>query len=231
MNGDATLHTGTTSGHGLSPGSGFDAPLLGVAARLCTEDGREVALAVRRWHQLARGSDHWLLERCQGPTVDLGCGPGRLLAWLLDHGIKALGVDVSPYAGKACLPRRDVVVHRDVFDVLPGEGSWSHVLLADGNIGIGGDPVALLTRCARLLSGGGSVLVELDPADRGLWCGSARVHTIATAGTHTAQSGPCFRWARVGRDALSQVAGAAGLRIADHQHGRRCFAELRPTPG
>ena len=35
---------------------------------------------------------------------------------------------------------------RDVFDPLPGEGRWETALLADGNIGIGGDPVALLRR-------------------------------------------------------------------------------------
>ena len=37
------------------------------------------------------------------------------------------------------------MVRRDLFGALPGEGTWSHVLLADGNIGIGGDPVTLLS--------------------------------------------------------------------------------------
>ena len=35
---------------------------------------------------------------------------------------------------------------RSVFETLPGEGRWDTVLLMDGNIGIGGDPAALLGR-------------------------------------------------------------------------------------
>ena len=33
---------------------------------------------------------------------------------------------------------------------LPGEGRWHHVPLADGNIGIGGDPVPLQRRFVEL---------------------------------------------------------------------------------
>ena len=55
------------------------------------------------------------------------------------------------------------MVRRDVLGPLPGEGTWDHVLLADGNIGIGGDPLRLLHRAAHLLRPGGTVLVETDP--------------------------------------------------------------------
>ena len=44
-------------------------------------------------------------------------------------------------------PDRGVAaIRRNVFDALPGEGRWRTALLADGNIGIGGDPAALLRR-------------------------------------------------------------------------------------
>ena len=44
-----------------------------------------------------------------------------------------------------------LALHRDVFATVPGTGRWARVLLADGNIGIGGDPDALLSRVAELL--------------------------------------------------------------------------------
>ena len=39
---------------------------------------------------------------------------------------------------------------RSVFDPLPAEGRWAAVLALDGNIGIGGDPVAFLDRMRHL---------------------------------------------------------------------------------
>ena len=57
---------------------------------------------------------------------------------------------------------------RDVFGPLPGEGRWDTALLADGNIGIGGDPVALLARVRELLAPEGRVVVDLAaPGRRG----------------------------------------------------------------
>ena len=46
------------------------------------------------------------------------------------------------------------MVRRDVFARVPGEGRWVRMLVADGNVGIGGDPAMLLARTARLLSVG-----------------------------------------------------------------------------
>ncbi len=37
------------------------------------------------------------------------------------------------------------MVRRDVFGPLPGARTWGHVLLADGNIGIGGVPETMPT--------------------------------------------------------------------------------------
>lgn len=210
-------------------GNGFDLAVTGISARLRTCDGRSVELAVRRWHRVAAGWDLWMLSRCCGPTLDVGCGPGRLLAWLLDHGISALGVDSCPHAGAACEGHRAAVIHGDVFDPVPEEGRWTHVLLADGNVGIGGDPVALLGRCAGLLAPGGSVLVELEAPGAGLWTGHARVETAQD--TSSTPPGPWFRWASVGMDALDEVAARAGLHVVDRSQGRRCFAQLRPVTG
>ncbi|TWF77947.1 methyltransferase family protein [Pseudonocardia hierapolitana] len=200
------------------PDPGFDAALRGVPARMLRSDGSEVVLAVRRWHAEAAGDDAWLLDRCTGPVLDLGCGPGRLVAALGSRGIPALGVDSSTAAVTRCKARGAAVLHRDLFDVLPGR--WQHVLLADGNIGIGGDPLRLLRRAAALLRPGGTVLVETDPDPAAYWAGTARVHTPEGAGRP-------LPWAVVGADALRAVAAAAGLEVIAARAGRRCFSELR----
>lgn len=117
------------------------------------------------------------------------------------------------------------MLHRDLFARLPGEGRWHHALLADGNIGIGGDPVLLLKRCAALVRPGGTVLVEaasdIDAPDSGLWRGIARLHD-----TDSAPAGPCFPWAVVGLDALAALGALADLHARDRYCGQRCFVEL-----
>ena len=141
----------------------FDAALAGAGATLLDSDGGAAGLPVRRWSGPADADDAWLLDRCTGPTVDLGCGPGRLLVALARRGVPALGIDHSLVAQAQCRARGVVMLRRDVFARVPGEGRWAHVLLADGNIGIGGDPQRLLVRAAGLLAVGGTVLVETDP--------------------------------------------------------------------
>ncbi|MFC4942012.1 methyltransferase domain-containing protein [Pseudonocardia sp. GCM10023141] len=197
----------------------FGPALLGLRTELVRSDGAVAPLHVDRWRGAAAGEDHWLLGRCEGPTIDLGCGPGRLLQALAARGVSGLGVDTAPEAIRQCRDRGVDAVLADVFAPLPGEGSWSHVLLADGNLGIGGDPVALLDRAARLLAPSGSVLVELDAVEPGLWCGQARVRSARSVGRP-------FPWAAAGTAALPRLAAAAGLRERRVYRGRRRFAEL-----
>lgn len=198
----------------------FDIGLAGLGCGLEREGASSTVLDTRRWQADAGRSDHWLLDACQGPTVDLGCGPGRLVAALTERGVPALGVDNSPRAIAQCSRRGALVLHRDVFDTLPGEGRWHHVLLADGNLGIGGDPVALLKRALRLIGPGGSILVELSAGEPGLWRGAARI--TGPDGS----SGRSFPWAEVGVGAIAEVAENAGLRLLRLFRRQRAFAEL-----
>ena len=97
---------------------------------------------------------------------------------------------------------------RDVFERVPAEGRWETVLLADGNLGIGGDPVRLLRRIAQLLAPGGRVVADVAPPGTGLHSGTIRL----SAGGLTSQP---FPWSVVGADAIAAVATGRGLRRGD----------------
>jgi len=205
----------------LAP-NGFDDALRGLPCSLAHDDGSHTLLPVDRWRALPGAADEALLLRgCTGPTVDVGCGPGRLVAALSVRGVMALGIDVSPLAVALTRSRGAMALHRDVHDRLPGEGRWRHVLLADGNIGIGGDPARLLRRAGELLLRGGTVLAEVEPPGSGVRCGSARL-------VHHDVAGPSFPWCRVSADAATVVADAADLRLlAVTQHSGRWAALLQ----
>jgi glycosyltransferase A (GT-A) superfamily protein (DUF2064 family)/SAM-dependent methyltransferase len=206
---------------------GFDPAYAGAPGPhwLVHGDGRRTPLPVRRWHSTPEPAAHAVLDRCAGPTVDVGCGPGRLTAALAGRGIPALGIDISTRAIDLTRRRGGAAIHRDVFAPLPGEGRWSHVLLMDGNIGIGGHPDALLRRCSELLRPGGTILVEVDGPDAGLWRGHA--HLAYGHDERPPHSGSPFRWARLGIAAVDRAATDAGLTTrAAFQRERRWFAEL-----
>jgi SAM-dependent methyltransferase len=202
----------------------FAPALARPGVELLRSDGGSAALDTDRWRSAAAGEDSWLLGRCHGPTLDLGCGPGRLIEGLGARGVPALGVDVAAEAVAQCHRRGAEVLHADLFGPLPGEGTWSHVLLADGNLGIGGDPVALLRRTASLIGPGGTVLVELDATEPGMWQGLARLRWDHGAG-RTELSNP-FPWAAAGVAALPGIARRAALRPTVLYRGQRTFAEL-----
>lgn len=209
---------------------GFDAALADPAGAdrhwLVLSGGPRLPLPAGRWHGPPEPAVDRLLRRCAGPTVDLGCGPGRLTAALAGRGLVALGVDVCADAVRLARARGAVALRRDVLGPLPGEGRWAHALLIDGNIGIGGDPPGLLRRCAGLLRPGGTALVELAPPGTGLWRGRAYVASPGPDGAEL--RGPWFRWARVGVELAGPLADAAGFALAAVLPGdRRWFVELR----
>ncbi len=171
-----------------------------------------------KWCADTTPGDDSLLARCWGSTLDVGCGPGRLVAALAARGLTALGVDVSAEAVRQASRRGAPVRHACVFD--PIESGWQHLLLADGNIGIGGDPERLLRRCLELLVPGGDILVELDPPGAGSWRGQVALST------QNRVSSP-FPWAVVAADDLDTVVAATTLAVRERwTAARRCFARL-----
>ncbi|WP_173317690.1 class I SAM-dependent methyltransferase [Streptomyces fulvorobeus] len=176
-------------------------------------DGWLLPLDVERWCAGADAADLSALRRCEGPVLDIGCGPGRLVAALAARGHRALGIDVSDAAIDRTRRLGGSALRRSVFEPLPGEGRWGTVLLLDGNIGIGGDPSLLLRRTADLLATGGLLIAETAPQDIDE---RAQVRLddgrASVAGPEATEP---FPWARMGTPALLRYARAHGLHSVD----------------
>ena len=212
----------------MSVASVFTLALQGQPVTVWDGDRVPRPLPMHRWLGVAGAADRALLSLCAGPTVDVGCGPGRMAEDLAALGPRrardrrrARGRRQTRAAGRTgpaaatCSTRCRARV------------AGAPSLLADGNIGIGGDPVALLRRVAELLAPDGRVVVDvapLGPGDRG---------TGTSLESPTAQSGP-FPWTAVGPDAIGRGAPRPGWRAVVHAPtGDRWFAVVgrdRETP-
>ncbi|MEU6378896.1 class I SAM-dependent methyltransferase [Streptomyces sp. NPDC046909] len=184
-------------------------------------DGWLLPLEVERWCARADPVDLDVLDHCEGAVLDVGCGPGRLVAELAARGRTALGIDVSETAVEHTVRLGGQALRRSVFEPLPGEGRWDTVLLMDGNVGIGGDPRALLDRTARLLAPGGLLIAETAPMD-------VDERTEVQVVDITLTPGGAFPWARLGTPALLRYADRARWSaVRQWTAGGRRFVALR----
>lgn len=187
----------------------FDRGLRGeVHLDILRAGGHRQPLPVRAWTGGTGPADECLIAGCAGPTLDVGCGPGRMTEALTRRGTAALGIDISATAVALTRRRGAAALRRDVFAPLPATGRWEHILLADGNVGIGGDPQRLLHRCRELLAANGTVVVDLEPPGTGLVVEQIRL----AAGDRCSRP---FRWCWVGADVVQRVAATARLRVED----------------
>lgn len=175
-----------------------------------------------QWFGEPRPGDETVLDTCTGATLDVGCGPARLVCALALRGVAALGIDISAEAVTYAHRRGAAALLCDVFSEVPDAGWWAHILLIDGNIGIGGAPDHLLRQCAKLLRASGTLVAELGAPGSGSWRRRVRLH-------HNNSSTPTFPWAAVAIDDLAPIAARAGLSILDHwSAANRWFARLTP---
>ncbi len=183
----------------------------------------EMLLDLGDWIHQADGEDLAMLALCDGPTLDVGCGPGRLTEALSLRGHVVLGIDVTREAVGQAVRRGGAAIRRDVFAPLPGEGRWFTALLADGNVGIGGDPVALLHRLRQVLDPRGRVVVELAPPGTQARTGRAVLRDRG-------QVAQIFPWSVVGVDDIEGIAHEAGLEATGvHRFADRWCAVVETT--
>lgn len=187
--------------------------LLDSPVVLRANTGEALELDLGRWHDPATDEEADLLDTVDGPVIDLGCGPGRLVVRLASQRVPALGVDSSPSAIALARMRGATVLQRDIFGPLPGEGRWGTALLFDGNVGIGGNPARLLRRCRQLTGGRGEVVAEVQPPGVG-W------RRLTAWFERDGRRSESFAWAVVGADAIAGLARNAGFEVA----------ALAPTP-
>ncbi len=191
--------------------SAFDAVFAGRSGYFVDHIGRSEPLEIGQWSSSPDWVDRALfIDTCHGATIDVGCGPGRLVAELAARNVPAMGIDVSTEAVRQTRVRGALALRRDVFGTVPGEGRWEHALLADGNLGIGGDPVRLLARLGDLLVAGGTVITEVAGHGAGFVRDRRRLRVDGRLSAH-------FAWAVVGLDAIDQVAAGAGMSVLSTQ--------------
>jgi SAM-dependent methyltransferase len=192
----------------------FSAPCLR------TFDGSALPDPAERWFQGVTSADCRLLDRVDGPVLDIGCGPARHTLVLAESRIMALGIDISLPALAIARRRGAPVLHRSIFDRIPGVGRWGTALLLDGNIGIGGEPAALLRRIATLLRTNGRALVEVRPPGSARRCQIVRLE-------HDGRAGPWFPWADVRVDELDHLARESRMYVREiWTDSARWFAQL-----
>lgn len=193
----------------------------GAALTARHASGATQLLAVNRWLADADPVDERVVDRAPGPVLDVGCGPGRHVGALARRGVAVLGLDASPLAVRLASARGGLAILGDVFSHGLELGVWETVLLLDGNLGIGGDPSALLERVSGFLTPTGRVLVEVEPPGSGISLQPIRLER----GDHVSA---WFPWARVGADAIDDLAAPVGLHCVERWVDEdRWFVDLR----
>lgn len=189
--------------------------------RLVSISGEVLIDGIDAWFRSPGAEESVVLDRAVAPVLDIGCGPGRHVEALAARGVLALGVDASPSAVALAHERGAPVLERSIFERVPGTGRWASALLLDGNLGIGGNPPALLRRIAELLKRGGRLLLELGGPNTSTGSFMARIERDGS-------SSPWFPWARVGIEDLAPLALECGYRIEETwEGGGRWFGSLR----
>jgi len=196
------------------------APSNLVSLRIVDHSGEELPVALRRYVGEPASEEEGVLRRATGPVLDVGCGPGRHVRALNRLGVEAVGVDISPLAVALARRRGVSVIEGSIFGEIPGAGTFASALLLDGNIGIGGEPAALLDRVGDLLTTGGLVIVELEGP------GVATRTLRVSLETERARS-HWFPWARLSVDGLEALCASSDFAITERwQAGDRWFASL-----
>jgi SAM-dependent methyltransferase len=176
---------------------------------------------VDRWFAPPAPEEDAVLDLALPAALDIGCGPARHALALAGRGVRTLGIDSEEAAVGLARSRGARVLRRSVFDRIPHAGSWGSALLLDGNVGIGGDPVALFARVRQLLRPGGRALIEVEAPGTDT--------ALLEVRTETGHGDPSrwFGWAEVGTDDLPDLAALTSFSLESvWEAGGRWFSRL-----
>lgn len=213
---------GAAPGFGHGGSEPFDHAIRagGGLISITTADRRaEVAatLDVSAFLAPATAEERQAIALTMGPLLDVGCGPGRIVRAAIDAGRLTLGIDISSAAVVHANAEGLPVLRRSVFDPLPTEGAWGALTLFDGNVGIEGDPEALLARCAGLIRRGGRMVVETHQEhERDRRFEARLVHP-------SGGSSGWFSWAEAGAATVLSIVRRLGMQATTVTIGDRSF--------
>lgn len=192
--------------------------------QLRSDCGVVIDLHIDRYLGQASRAERRFLRSVSGPVVDVGCGPGRAAAYLREHGTVALGLDASPRLADLARSNGALCVNQNVFDPVPFEGRWHSVLLLDGNVGIGGDPVKMLARLGEIVEPSGRAYVEVDAA--------GPTQQLIVREHHKGSVGASFAWAVVSMEGIDGLIADSNWRChAVHTIRDRPTGERWPLAG
>ena len=134
-----------------------------------------------------------------------------------------LGIDACAPAVETARRKRVQVLQQSLFDEIPNAGQWATALLLDGNIGIGGDPVRLLSHVATLLRPGGRALVEVEKPGNSNSTRQVRLEIDD-------MPGPWFSWTSVQANSLAGITGDAGMSVRDAWRVNDRYFAILDTP-
>ena len=190
-----------------------------------TRTGCRFRLPIGDWSAAAIPGDAGLVARCCGPTLDIGCGPGRLVAALANGGIDSLGIDISAGAVARARKLGAKALRCSVFGPCRGQAAGRARCWPTATSGSAVTRRVLLRRVRGLLAPGGRVLVEVAAPE------------VATTATRAATRGRVRRSLRsfsLGRSRRRRrcirLARDSALAVADRWNcSGRWFVELRKT--
>jgi SAM-dependent methyltransferase len=120
-------------------------------------------------------------ERCRGPIVDVGCGPGHVARYLADRGARVEGVDLSPEMIAEATASHPAIAFRtaDMFDLPYAAGSLAGIVAFYAIVHLPTDELAGVAReFHRVLAPGGLAAIAFH-------AGSDTVHVDELFGCTT----------------------------------------------
>lgn len=160
------------------------------------------------------------LEQCYGKILDVGCGAGAHLQYLLQKNADVVGLDVSEYAIQTCQLRGFEATF--VKSLLEETASYDTILLLMNGTGIFETlekSVLYLAHLKTILNPGGQILIDSSDilymydreADGSIWIPNSYYGELTFRVSNDAKEIQEFAWLYLDFDTLQQLCATVGL--------------------